>query len=309
MVLARMSTGLLNNLRHCLGGLLLGCLAALPVQAADVLLTGAEDSPGVQAFTQALAQQRPKDNVRFLPLRELPPPSRIPCATRLILLDLASLDWRLQDHQGPPTLVLRISRLQANQRVGDTRPLHLSLLWSDPPLSRQLRLTRSLLPQARRIGVLFGKDSEFLLKELHGAAHRLGMEVVAERWDNTADSRPLQTLLKNSDVLLGLDDPNLYNPKTAKNLLLSSYGQQRALIGPNAGFVKAGSLASSYSDQSDWLAVLDELLDRPPASWPRSLYPTRFKVASNPQVARSLGLEQIDPVALAIQLAEGDTWP
>ena len=116
-------------------------------------------------------------------------------------------------------------------------------------------------------------------------------------------------MLKNSDVLLGLDDPALYSPKTAKNLLLSSYGQQRALIGPNAGFVKAGSLASSYSDQSDWLAILDELLDRPPASWPRSLYPKRFKVATNPQVARSLGLEQIDPVALAIQLAEGDTWP
>ena len=32
--------------------------------------------------------------------------------TRLILLDLPSLDWRLQDRQGPPTLVLRISRLQ-----------------------------------------------------------------------------------------------------------------------------------------------------------------------------------------------------
>lgn len=308
MTLARMSTSLINHLRHCLG-LLLVCLAALPVHAADVLLTGVEDSPGVQAFTQALAQQRPKDNVRFLPLRELPPPSRIPCTTRLILLDLASLDWRLQDHQGPPTLVLRISRLQANQRVGDTRPLHLSLLWSDPPLSRQLRLTRSLLPQARRIGVLFGKDSEFLLKELHGAAHRLGMEVVAERWDNTSDSRPLQALLKNSDVLLGLDDPHLYNPKTAKNLLLSSYGQQRALIGPNAGFVKAGSLASTYSDQSDWLATLDNLLDQPPASWPRSHYPSRFKVSSNAQVARSLGIEQINEASVAALLAEGERHP
>jgi ABC-type uncharacterized transport system substrate-binding protein len=87
------------------------------------------------------------------------------------------------------------------------------------------------------------------------AALPLGLEVVTERWDNTHDSRPLQALLKNSDVLLGLDDPDLYNPKTAKNLLLSSYARQLALIGPNAGFVKAGSLASTYSDQSDWLAT------------------------------------------------------
>ncbi|MNZ64683.1 hypothetical protein D3C78_828570 [compost metagenome] len=289
--------------------LLFSCLIALPVRAADVLLTAADDTPGMQAFTHALAGQRPKDQVRFVPLSELPPPSRIPSSTRLILLDLAALDWRLQDSQGPPTLVLRVSRLQANQRVGDTRPLHLSLLWSDPPLSRQLRLTRNLLPQARRVGVLYGKNSEFLLKELHQAAHQLSLEIVSERWDNTNDSRPLQTLLSNSDVLLGLDDPDLYNPKTAKNLLLSSYGQQLALIGPNAGFVKAGSLASTYSDQSDWLAVLGDLLDRAPVSWPRSLYPNRFKVANNPQVTRSLGIGQIDPAEVATQLAEGEHLP
>lgn len=300
---------ILNSLRPWAGLLLLACLIALPVRAADVLLTAADDTPGMQAFTHALAGQRPKDQVRFVPLGELPPPSRIPSSTRLILLDLAALDWRLQDSQGPPTLVLRVSRLQANQRVGDTRPLHLSLLWSDPPLSRQLRLTRNLLPQARRVGVLYGKNSEFLLKELHQAAHQLSLEIVSERWDNTNDSRPLQTLLSNSDVLLGLDDPDLYNPKTAKNLLLSSYGQQLALIGPNAGFVKAGSLASTYSDQSDWLAVLGDLLDRAPVSWPRSLYPNRFKVANNPQVTRSLGIGQIDPAEVATQLAEGEHLP
>lgn len=289
--------------------LLLASLCAVPARAADVLLTGAENSPGMQAFTQALAERRPKDAVRFIALDQMPAPSRIPTTTRLILLDLASLDWRLQDNQGPPTLVLRVSRVQANQRVGETRPMHLCLLWSDPPLSRQLRLTRILLPQARRVGVLYGKNSEFLLKELHGSAQHMGLEIVAERWDDTRDSRPLQALLKNSDVLLGLDDAELFNATTAKNLLLSSYSQQQALIGPNAGFVKAGSLASSYSDQDDWLAILDDLLERPPSTWPRSLYPKRFKVASNPQVARSLGIEQIDPATVSLQLAEGESTP
>ena len=110
-------------------------------------------------------------------------------------------------------------------------------------------------------------------------------------------------------MLLGLDDPDLYNPKTAKNLLLSSYTRQTALIGPNAGFVKAGSLTSTYSDQSDWLAILDDLLDRPPATWPRTHYANRFKVLSNPQVARSLGIEQINEALVATQLAEGERRP
>jgi hypothetical protein len=286
-----------------------GLLCSLSACAMEILLTGAEDSPGVQSFTQALNELRPTDSVRFQPLASLPAPSQLPSGTRLILLDLPSLDWRLQDSQGPATLVLRISRLQARQRLNNLLPPHLSLLWSDPPLERQLRLTRLVLPQVRRVGVLYDRHSEFLLKELRQAALPLGLEIVAERWDNTNDSRPLLTLLKNSDVLLGLDDPDLYNPKTAKNLLLSSYARQMALIGPNAGFVKAGSLASTYSDQSDWLAILDELLDRPPATWPRTLYPRHFKVLSNPQVARSLGIEQMNEASVAAQLAEGESRP
>ena len=289
---------------------LLACLLlAAPAWAAEVLLTAAEDSDGVQAFTQALARQRPEDHVTFTPLKDLPAPGRLPASTRLILLDLPSLDWRLQDDQGPPTLVLRISRLQAHQHPGAAQHAHVSLLWSDPPLARQLRLITRILPQARRIGVLYGAESEFLLPELRQHAAPLNLEIVPQRWDNTSDSRPLQSLFRNSDVLLGLDDPQLYNPKTAKNLLLSSYAQQLPLVGPNAGFVRAGSLASTYSDQTDWLAVLDRLLDHAPANWPRSVYPDHFKVVGNAQVARSLGIEQVDETAVATRLAEGEKHP
>lgn len=296
-------------LRWCRGVLLAALLLATPAWSADILLTAVQDSAGVQAFTQALAQQRPEDQITFTPLKDLPAPSRLPASTRLILLDLPGLDWRLQDAQGPPTLVLRISRLQARQRLGDTHPAKISLLWSDPPLERQLHLIASILPQARRIGVLYGADSEFLLRELMQFAKPMGLEIVPQRWNNTNDSRALQTLFKNSDVLLGLDDPQLYNPKTAKNLLLSSYAQQLPLVGPNAGFVRAGSLASTYSDQPDWLAVLDRLLDHAPANWPHTLYPEHFKVVGNPQVARSLGIEQVDEAAVAARLAEGEKRP
>ncbi|MHC8358066.1 ABC transporter substrate-binding protein [Pseudomonas sp. LB3P81] len=286
-----------------------GWLASLSASAADILLTGADDSPGMRAFATALGELRPGDTVRFQPLASLPAPGKLPASLRLILLDLPSLDWRLQDTQGPVTLVLRISRLQARQRLGVALPARLSLLWSDPPPDRQLRLAQILLPQAKRVGVLYDNHSEFLLNELRQAAQPLGLEIVTERWDNTNDSRPLQTLLRNSDVLLGLEDPDLYNPKTAKNLLLSSYARQTALIGPNAGFVKAGSLTSTYSDQSDWLAILGELLDQPPTTWPRTQYANRFKVLSNPQVARSLGIEQINEAFVATQLAEGESRP
>lgn len=300
------------TLGHWLAGLCLfltAWLHGVAVHAADILLTGAEESPGVQAFVQALSELRPTDNVRFQPLASLPAPGKLPASLRLILLDLPSLDWRLQDSQGPSTLVLRISRLQARQRFADAQPARLSLLWSDPPLSRQLQLIRRILPQARRVGVLFDEHGEFLIDELRAAARPLNLEIVSQRWDNIHDSRPLQAALKSSDVLLGLDDPDLYNSQTAKNLLLSSYSRQVALIGPNIAFVRAGSLASTYSDQSDWLTVLDHLLDQPTSAWPRTLYPGRFKVSSNAQVARSLGIEPLNEASVASALAEGERRP
>ncbi len=62
-----------------------------------------------------------------------------------------------------------------------------------------------------------------------------------------------------------------------------------ALIGPNAGFVRAGALASTYSDQEDWLAGARPVARPAARRWPRSLYPARFGVSGNQQVARALG--------------------
>lgn len=298
--------------RHLLlQGCLLLCLglSTLPAWAAQILLTASERNDAMLAFTEALAKLRPSDQVHFSRFSELPAPSQLPASTRLVLLDPAALDWRLQDRQGPPTLVLRTSRVQAHERLGERRPPHLSLLWSDPSLARQLRLIRAVFPQVRRVGVVYSHNSEFLLLEARRAARSLGLEIVARRWSDTYDSQPLQSLLDDSEVLLGLDDPALYNPSTAKRLVLSNYARQQALIGPTASFVMAGSLVSTYSDEQDWLHTLDDLLDRPPASWPRAQYAKRFNVLSNPRVARSLGIEEIDDTALAKRLAKGEVRP
>jgi ABC-type uncharacterized transport system substrate-binding protein len=276
------------------------------LHAAEILLSGAEDNPAIRAFSAALAERRPQDRVHFKPLAQLPSPERIPADTRLILLDLQALDWRLSTSAGPPTLIVRISRVHARERLGNRRPAQLSLLWSDPAPARQLRLIRLLLPQAQRIGVLYDEHSRFLLDELRHAATPLGLEIVGQDWPDSRDNRPLLMLLQRSDLLFGVNDDDLFNPRTAKNLLLTSYAQQRAMIGPSASFVRAGSLASVYSDQQDWLNSLEQLLDQPPQSWPRSTYPAYFKVLGNRQVARALAIELADDASLAQQVAEGE---
>lgn len=305
--------GRLDSFIACCGkALAIGATTLLfipPVDAAEVLLTSVEDNAQVQDFVAELRTRREQDTVRYRVTAQLPAPDQLPVDTRLILLDPASLEWRLSASAGPPTLVLRINRLQAHQYLDEQRATNLTLIWRDPPLARQLRLIHQLLPKARQIGVLFGKDSQFMLNDLRHAATAQGMRIMSQSWDATEDSRPLQSLLKRSDVLLGLNDPQLYNTLTMKNLLLSAYADRQALIGPTASFVKAGSLASTYSDQTDWINTLNELLEQAPQRWPRALYPNHFKVMSNPQVARSLGLPPINEAALAASLAEGERRP
>ena len=53
--------------------------------------------------------------------------------------------------------------------------------------------------------------------------------------------RHLTSLLDDSEVLIGLDDPQIYNAANLKPLLLSAYNRNRVLIGPSAPFIAAGS--------------------------------------------------------------------
>lgn len=292
------------------GLIALGLLFTGSGMSAEIILTATAESVEFHHFTRALGQLRPEDHVYFVPLRSLPAPAKLPGNTRLIVLDPTSLDWRLSDSGGPPTLGLHITRLQARKRLPGAWPRQLCLLWSDPSLERQLRLIQLLLPKAKRIGVLYGLDTEYLLPELQAYGQALNMQVTTQRWDSAPDdNRPLHALLHNSDVLLGLDDPALYNPETAKNLLLTGYGRQRVFIGPSAGFVQAGSLATTYSDLQDTLLQINSLLDRSPEQWPSARYPQAFKVSSNRQVAQTLGLMPINNAAVAIRLTEGAPTP
>lgn len=283
------------------------CLLQAPLQAAELLLSTAGDTTTLQPFGNALAAARPADRVRIVPLNEMPPLDQLPANARLILFGPAALAWRLESTTGPATLVLQISKTQARETLGQRQPQNLSVLWQDPAPRRQLRLLKHLLPRATRVGVLYDRQSEFLLEELQQAASEQGLEVVAQDWSDTRNSQVVNTLLHASDVLLAIADDDLYNPLTAKALLLTSYSKQRALIGPSAGFVRAGSLASTYSDQDDWLDTLGPLLDQAPSQWPAGTYSNTFNVLGNPQVARTLGITLPSDEQLARYLSQGDT--
>lgn len=181
---------------------------------------------------------------------------------------------------------------------------HLSALYLNQPLGRQLDLVRLALPEARRIGVLYAAASGPQAPALAAAAQARGQRIVSARLEpGEPVYNPLQQVLAESDVLLALADPQIYNAGSIQNILLTSFRAQVPMLAFSPAYVRAGALLAVYSTPAQIgqqaagrvRAVLQgQALGAPE-------HPRLFSVSVNEHVARSLG-RRLEPEALAERL-------
>lgn len=212
-----------------------------------------------------------------------------------------------------PTLCLLIPR-QSFEHLAASRTAprdhRLSALFIDQPLSRQLDLIRTVLPEGRRIGVVFGPTSRELADELRDKAHARKLTVEgAEVSDPSGVYGALQRILPQSDVLLALPDPVAVDAGTVYGLLLTSYHAQVPVAGFSEGWVKAGALVSLFSTARQQGRQGAEIASRSlsgESTLPLPQYPKYFTVRVNTSVARSLGLHIEDETTIAATLSRAD---
>ena len=179
-----------------------------------------------------------------------------------------------------------------------------SALYLNQPLGRQLDLVRVALPQARRVGVLWGPDSQFNAAPLESAAQARGLQVVGAtiKPDELVFSG-LKTILEQADLLLAIADPHIYNSNSIQNILLASFRAQVPMLAFSPAYVRAGALMAVYStpaqigQQAGALAraaLQGQALGAPQ-------HPLQFEVSVNEHVARSLGLK-LDAASLTERL-------
>lgn len=206
-----------------------------------------------------------------------------------------------------PILATLIPR-QAFEKIARQRDYRqFSAVYLDQPLARQMELIRLALPDRTRIGVVLGPESQDALKALQFAAKEAKFGLVAEKIGAAEELLPaLQRVLADSDVLLALPDPLVFNKGTVQSLLLTTYRYQDPVIGFSQAYVKAGALVSVYTtpEQAGRQAgemVLHVLSGK---AWvlPPPAYPKYFSVSLNYQVARSLAINVSDEMALAEKL-------
>lgn len=121
------------------------------------------------------------------------------------------------------------------------------------PPKTQLEALRRLLPKARRVGVLYSPDENgTLIASASRVARKMGLRLTARKVSGPKDlPLALNALADNVDILWGVSDAVVLNPKTAKNILLFSYRYRIPFIGPSESWVKEGALYALDRDYRD----------------------------------------------------------
>jgi hypothetical protein len=165
-------------------------------------------------------------------------------------------------------------------------------VYAEPAPADQLRLVGLLYRRPVRVAAILGTDTAFLKPLLEGE------QVSVLEADPDEGINRLLDKIRQADVLLALPDSAVYNTENFRNILLSTYRHKQGVIGFSADMVKAGALATTYSEVEDINTQVAEMVaayvtggELPPAQFPRY-----FHTIVNEGVARSLDVEVPDNV-------------
>jgi hypothetical protein len=177
------------------------------------------------------------------------------------------------------------------QEAAPARAAAMTAVYAEPAPADQLRLIALLYKRPVKIAAIVSRDAGFLKPVLRGAGE------IEELGPNDSINRALEHIAQ-ADVLLAMPDNGVYNTESIRNVLVSTYPHKQGVIGFSADMVKAGALASTYSDIEDIDAQIAEMVSAFIATGELAApqFPRYFKTIVNEGVARSLDLDVGDDV-------------
>jgi len=304
-------------LRRILLGLVLALAGSLPLhaQAAAVALVLSEESPAFNQAAEATSTELRSAGHRVqtfvAPLR---PEDSGALAANALIVTLGTRAAQAVAALSPRTLVLhtllpRSAFERLPTRGDDSR--RVSAVFIDQPASRQIELLRIALPDWPRVALVVGRDSTELGARLQASARDRRLRPALEHAAEESELYPaLQRMLGEPAVLLAVPDTTLFNNRTISNILLTAYHHRSPVVGFSPAYVKAGALLALYSTPAQIGQQAGEAARQGLTSGalPSPSAPRQFRVATNPYVARSLGIALEDASVLQDRLerAEGN---
>lgn len=180
----------------------------------------------------------------------------------------------------------------------------------DQPYMRQMSLVKTMMPDAKALGILLGSTSLQYGEFLKDAGEKNALNIVVENISQETDLIPkLNKVLETTDALLAIPDPFVYSRETAHPILLTSYRHQKPVFGYSQSYVHAGALAAVYSSSKQLAKQAAEIVVKSQQAsgvLPPPQPPKYFSVIVNYQVARSLNIPMMDEDTLNKRMTEAE---
>ncbi len=239
---------------------------------------------------------------------------------QVTIINLSEEDKLVVAENSELVVALGVRALQASSKLKHTTPVlgvfiplptfnHLmyksgrrlgifSAIVLDQPFKRQIGLAKIAMPSAKNMAILLGTTSNRYEDFLREAAEQSGFNIDVRELASKSDIIPtLESIFNTNDVLLAIPDPIVYNRETAQPILLTSYRHQVPVIGYSKSYVKAGALASVFSNAKQLAIQAAEIAinaQKHTSRLPPPVAPKYFSVIINRQVQRSLNLKLAD---------------
>jgi hypothetical protein len=136
---------------------------------------------------------------------------------------------------------------------------NIGVIYSDPPLDKQVRLIREIFGNSASFGVVVSPITNYMQNEILLLAEENDISVKFVKYNAGININKTINSLKKQDVILAIPDQLIWNSSTLKNIVLSTYRNEQPIIGFSRNLVKAGAIATHFSDLDD---VVKETVDR-----------------------------------------------
>jgi ABC-type uncharacterized transport system substrate-binding protein len=168
----------------------------------------------------------------------------------------------------------------------------ITAVFAEPSPVDQFQLISKVYKRRVRAGVLISEKTSHLIPLLLKAAAAADIDLSVENVNEGESPTRALNRIVNAAVILAIPDSNVYNTNSIRSILDTTYRRNQAVIGFSPSMVRAGVLASAYSDVDDTVAHLTELISEfgNTGLLPTPQHPKYFQVQINDSVARSLNV-------------------
>lgn len=163
----------------------------------------------------------------------------------------------------------------------------------------KLERIKRILPNARRIGIIYSPGSAHLYREVVHGCKAVGLQPVGKDINSGKElAEGFRDMARQIDLFLMIPDTKLYFPKSIEYLLIEALKNNVPVIGLAASYTRAGALISFEADYRDLGRQAGEIAIRIiGGEKPQNIEPSRprtIKTSVNLVVAERLGIK-IDP--------------